>query len=243
MESTIHRLDGRSDLTVRNLRLSPAVNPHAEGSALAELGRTQVLAVASIIDVSGQPDRLQRTVTRCALLPRATALPPSEVEAQQFQLREIRAIEQICDRTFAAAVAAAGINRIVIEIDCSVLCADGGVACAAVAAGWVALYQALGFASRLNLVDGAVQVTRMAAISAGIVDGRIVLDLAGAENGAASFRGLAVFDSKKRLVAFDGHSDGSPPELAVIQKLLSTAQSHVTPILSEQERAILQISQ
>ena len=230
------RVDGRKDLELRKLRIVPAFNPYADGSAEVFLGITRLLVTASLFKDASADRRVEMSVS---MLPRSTHIRDRSEEILRAERRELEMIRSLSIHAMEAAVADADLRDLVVSLECSVICADGGVAGATIAGGWVALYQALQFAAEQGEIDDDLEVIRMVAISAGIVEDCPMLDLLASESMAASFRTVVVFNSHKQLVKMQADQEESAADLSQLQELLNAASVAIEPILKEQEKAAL----
>ena len=179
----------------------------AEGSARIEVGDTHVLVAASV--ESRVPPFLRDTgkgwvTAEYAMLPRATATRSQREVVRGRPSGRTSEIQRLIGRSLRAVVDLAALGERTITVDCDVIQADGGTRTASVTAAYVALAQACarllltGDVSRWPL-SGAV-----AAVSAGIVDGRPLLDLDYAEDAAATVDMNVVGTPEGELVEIQG---------------------------------------
>jgi ribonuclease PH len=175
------RLDGRSADEPRQCTIVTGVQSFAEGSALITMGQTQVLCAASVEERVPPHKRGtgQGWVTaEYAMLPRAT-LTRNQRESVQGRLGgRTQEIQRLIGRSLRTVIDMGLLGERTITIDCDVLQADGGTRTAAITGGYVALALAC-----RRLVAGGVVATSplrqaVAAISAGVIEGTVLLDLA-----------------------------------------------------------------
>lgn len=150
------------------------------GSCLVAFGGTRVLCSASI-EREAPPHRrgLGGWITaEYAMLPGSTA-PRKKREGGKPDGRSIE-IQRLIGRALRAAVALDRLEEVTIVIDCDVLDADGGTRTAAITGGWLALHDALAAlaAEREHAEGAAYYLTgQVAAVSVGLVDGQVAVDL------------------------------------------------------------------
>ena len=118
-----------------------------------------------------------------------------------------------------------------ITVDADVLVADGGTRTAAITGGWVALARAL----RGIGAEGAL-TTQVAAVSVGVVDGEVRLDLPYEEDGRAEVDMNVVATADGRLVEVQGTAEGAPFDRAQHDAMLDLALAG-TDVLAGLQRA------
>ncbi|HYH80605.1 MAG TPA: ribonuclease PH [Longimicrobium sp.] len=180
------RNDGRAPGEPRPLRLERGVSEYAEGSCLITVGRTKVLCTASVEEgVPGwKKGRGEGWVTaEYSMLPRATNTR-NRRERGQIGGRT-QEIQRLIGRSLRACVDMKALGERTITIDCDVLQADGGTRTASVTGGAVALYDACAWAAAKAGLPASPFRQFVAAVSAGVVDGRLLLDLDYPEDSAA----------------------------------------------------------
>src|SRR5256885_8994549 len=171
---------GRPPRDLRPIRIAPGFTEHAEGGVLCALGRTRVLCTATAEE--RVPSHVKGTgrgwvTAEYGMLPRSTHTHTNREAAKGKQSGRTQEIQRLIGRSLRAAIDLAALGERSVLIDCDVLQADGGTRTAAITGGYVALVLAL---ERLR---AAGQVPRLpitgsgAAVRAGIVDGRGLLDL------------------------------------------------------------------
>ncbi|MBV9109753.1 MAG: ribonuclease PH [Gemmatimonadetes bacterium] len=179
------RNDGRTPEQPRPLTLERGVAGYAEGSCLITVGRTRVLCTASVED--GVPPwkkgKGEGWVTaEYAMLPRATNTRTRRERGQVGG--RTQEIQRLIGRSLRSCVDMAALGERTITIDCDVLQADGGTRTASITGGAVALFDACRWvAGRTGTASPFREF--VAAVSAGLVDGRLLLDLDYSEDSTA----------------------------------------------------------
>ncbi len=217
------RAHGRAPQQMRPVEITAAVNPYAEGSALCRFGRTEVLCTASLEQTlpSWLEGAGQGWVTaEYAMLPRATHTRTSRDHRLGGRAREI---SRLIGRSLRAAVDLAALDGHTIRIDCDVLVADGGTRTAAISGAWVALALAL---EHLGLFPSR----QVAALSAGRVDGCLVVDLDYDEDSRAEVDANLVLAPGGMLVELQAtaeHGVFTPAEMAELMEMAAEAAVEV----------------
>ncbi len=209
----VARPDGRAADERRPMKVELGYLEWAEGSALLEMGKTRVLVAASY--ESRPPRWLQGTGTgwvtaEYAMLPRATSVrTPREVKAGRPSGRTQES-QRLVGRSLRGVTALERLGECTIVIDCDVLQADGGTRTASITAGYLALAQAVGRLAADGVLEGDVLVDTVAAVSAGIVGERMLLDLCYEEDANAEVDFNVVMTGSGGLVEVQGTAEGTP---------------------------------
>jgi ribonuclease PH len=207
------RTDGRGPADLRPLKVEMGYLEWAEGSALLEVGKTRVLVAASF--ESRIPRWLQGTgsgwvTAEYSMLPRSTSVrTPREVQ-QGHPSGRTQEIQRLVGRSLRSVTALERMGECTIWIDCDVLQADGGTRTASITAGYLALGQALRRLAAEGTVPEDVLTDSIAAVSAGIVGGELLLDLAYDEDARAEVDLNVVMTGSGRLVEVQGTAEGEP---------------------------------
>ena len=175
------RLDGRAPDQLREVEIQLGFVSNPTGSALIRTGRTLVLCTASL--EKSVPAWLRGSgrgwvTAEYSMLPGSTDTR-SEREAQKGKLSgRTQEIQRLIGRSLRAVIDLVALGERAIVIDCDVLQADGGTRTAAVTGGFVALAAACRRLVEVGLLKQSPLHDTVAAVSVGVVDGEILLDLA-----------------------------------------------------------------
>lgn len=176
----MQRIDGRGARQIRPLRITPSVCRHAAGSALIEVGETQVRCTVSVD--SGVPHFLKYVsppqgwlTAEYSMLPTATA---NRLRRERgFVTGRTQEIQRLIGRSLRGIIDLGKCPDLTMTVDCDVLQADGGTRTAAITGSYVALRQAID----RQLDDGRLTQdpisSNVAAISIGIKDEQLLADL------------------------------------------------------------------
>ena len=174
------RSSGRSFDELRSIKLEPSFSKHAEGSCLVYFGNTHVLCTASI--EPRVPPFLRNTgrgwvTAEYGMLPRATGSRSGREAARGKQSGRTHEIQRLIGRSLRAITNLSEFGERQIIIDCDVLQADGGTRTAAITGSYIALYQAFDFMKRQGEIGVIPLCDEISAISCGICEDQILLDL------------------------------------------------------------------
>lgn len=233
------RAGGRGALEVRAIRVTPGVQRHAEGSVLYEMGETKVVCAASVEE--RVPPFLRGSgrgwvTAEYAMLPRATTTRVQrEGRGGKVQGRS-QEIQRLVGRSLRAVVDLEPLGERTVTIDCDVLQADGGTRTASINGAWLALRQACARLVR----DGAIAVNPVrepvAAVSVGIVGGRVLVDLDYAEDSSAEVDMNVVMTGSGKLIEVQGTAEGAPFSRKDLDRMLAAAGRACRAIVESQLR-------
>jgi len=233
------RLDGRSNDELRPIRITPGFQPHAEGSALIELGQTKVICAVTVND--RVPAFLRGEgrgwiTAEYSMLPRSTTTrTPREESRSGGRTHEI---QRLIGRSLRAVVDLDALGERTLLFDCDVLQADGGTRTAAITGSYVALVQTLNTLLAKGLISSLPIRSAVAATSVGIVGGEQLLDLCYDEDSWAEVDFNVVMTSKGTFVEIQGTAEVSPFSKETIDALLALAQGGMAKLFQAQKEAL-----
>lgn len=218
------RADGRKPGALRPVTLVPGWLPAAEGSVLIDMGGTRVVCSATVQESVPLFMRGQGrgwVTAEYAMLPRSS---PERIERERRGPGgRTQEIQRLVGRSLRAVVDAAALGERAILIDCDVLQADGGTRTASITGGFVALALALEGLRAKGALTKLPLTGTIAAVSVGIVDGRVVLDLPYEEDHRAEVDANVVMTGSGRLVEVQGTAEGKPFSRAQMDRLMDLA--------------------
>ncbi len=229
------RPDGRSYDALRPIEITVGVSKFAEGSCEIRFGDTEVLCLATVED--SVPRHLigkdQGWVTaEYAMLPRST---PERSQRESIAGRpggRTFEIQRLVGRALRSAVDLKALGSRSVIIDCEVIQADGGTRTAAITGGYVALAHALRHFTPKPLRKN------VAAVSAGFVQGELVLDLAYAEDSVADADVNVVATSGGELIEVQGTAEGRPFSRADFDRVLELSMRGIAQLIEAQNTAL-----
>jgi len=226
------RAGDRAADALRPVAVALDVQAAPAGSARIRAGGTEVLVAVSIEE--GGPRWRERrgwVTAEYAMLPGST--DTRSARERRGAGGRSKEIERLIGRSLRAAVDLDALPDVTVTVDCDVLGADGGTRTASITGGWVALAVAL---ERAGL--GHALVRQVAAVSVGVVDGAVLLDLDQREDNAASVDMNVVSADDGLLVEVQGTAEGPPFARAQHDALLDVALAGCAALMALQ-RAVL----
>jgi ribonuclease PH len=237
----ILRADGRSADELRPVTLTRGALDVGEGSVLVSFGGTSVLCVASFTE--GVP-RWRRgsgegwVTAEYAMLPRATSTRSDRESVRGKIGGRTHEISRLIGRSLRAVVDTKALGENTIVLDCDVLRADGGTRTAAITGAYVALVDAIGWATEKGIVTGTVLTDSVSAVSVGIVDGTPMLDLPYVEDVRAQTDMNVVVTGSGTFVEVQGTAEHAPFDRAELDTLLDLALAGTSRLARMQEMAL-----
>ena len=230
---------GRAAHELRPIRLTAGVVPNAEGSCLAEFGETRVLCAASI--EPGVPawrkGRGEGWLTaEYAMLPRATSVRTARERGQVGG--RTQEIQRLIGRSARAMLDDFKFGEFTVKLDCDVLQADGGTRTAAITGVAVAVVSAFDWMVAKGHVPTSPVRRLVAAVSVGVVDGEICLDLDYAEDVRAAVDMNVVMSAEGRFVEVQGTGENGTFDRDQLTGLISFAERGIAQ-LGDRQRACL----
>ncbi|MEM7422720.1 MAG: ribonuclease PH [Pseudomonadota bacterium] len=234
------RPSGRATDEKRTVLIETGVTKHAEGSALIRTGDTHVLVTASI-DEKAPPwmrnSGLGWVTAEYGMLPRATNTR-NRREAKNGQSGRTQEIQRLIGRALRAGTDRMIMGERQVIIDCDVIQADGGTRTAAISGGWVALWLAgQTLVKARECIENPIS-EHIAAISCGVHDGQVVLDLDYAEDSEAGTDANFVMTGSGGLVELQGSAEGAPFSEAEFIEMLRLARKGCMELVDAQKAAI-----
>ena len=227
---------GRAVDQMRPIKLTNNVIKTAAGSCLSEFGDTRVLCCATIEE--GVP-KWRRASHGCGWVTAEYAMLPASTarrSKREYGARKGRSmeIERLIGRSLRSVVRMEKLGEITVTIDCDVIQADGGTRTASITGAWVALHDALMGLVRDNKLNRLPLTGQVAAISAGIVDGRALLDLDYPEDSHADVDLNLVGTDAGGIVEIQGTGEHSTLSRAQLDELLDMGQAGIERLVAIQ---------
>jgi ribonuclease PH len=231
----------RAPADLRPIRIEPGFVRTAHGSALISQGETRVICTASVTD--SVPRWLEGkgrgwVTAEYAMLPASTGERKARDVSRGRQDGRSVEIQRLIGRSLRVVVDFKALGEHSVYVDCDVLQADGGTRCAAITGGYVALRLALKRLVDKGDIEGLPLNGSIAAVSAGIVDGRALCDLDYAEDAEAEVDANVVMTGDGGLVEVQAKAERTPLSRASLDELLALAESGINRLREAQERAV-----
>jgi len=231
------RADGRADDALRSHRIELGVLLYAEGSALIHMGNTRVLCAATIeatVPEHRKGSGMGWVTAEYGMLPRSS---PQRVRRESERGRiagRTHEIMRLVGRSLRAVTDLAALGERTVILDCDVIQADGGTRTASLTGACVALHQAL---ATLALPVHPLREL-VAAVSVGLQDGAVRLDLDHREDAGAAVDMNVVMTESGRYVEVQGTAEGEPFTESDLAALLARARVGLDRLFALQRRTL-----
>jgi ribonuclease PH len=235
------RADGRSPIELRPARITTGYTKYAEGSVLIEMGATRVICTASIEE--RVPPFLKGrgagwVTAEYAMLPRATETRTPREIGRGGPSGRTHEIQRLIGRSLRSVVDLTALGERSVMIDCDVTQADGGTRTAAITGGFVALALALNRHLEAGKLTRSPLRDYVAAVSAGVIEGRVLLDLNYGEDSGAEVDMNIVRTGDGRFVEVQGTAETQPFARAQLDEMIAAAELGVEQLIALQRTAI-----
>ena len=227
---------------LRNLTFDIGFQKHPKGSVLISFGNTRVLCSASVQpgaprwkveqDIPGG-----RVTSEYSMLPGSTESRKSRPSGGKVDSRGVE-IQRLIGRSLRAVVDMEAIGPNSIYVDCDVIDADGGTRCASITGGAVALYQALRTLKDEGEIDIIPMAEMIAAVSVGIKNGEVILDLDYALDSTVDVDMNIVMTESGRLVEVQGTAEEQAFTRDQMNQMLDLAEKGIKEIIAAQKKAL-----
>ncbi|QIG52476.1 ribonuclease PH [Nordella sp. HKS 07] len=235
------RPSGRKPHELRKVSFERGFSKHAEGSCLVRFGDTHVMCLATVEEKV--PPWLKGAgkgwvTAEYGMLPRATGDRMRREAAQGKQSGRTQEIQRLIGRSLRAVVDLVGLGEKQITLDCDVIQADGGTRTAAITGSWIALHDALKWMEAREMFARNPLRDHVAAISCGIHNGEVVLDLDYDEDSNAETDANFVMTGQGGIVEIQGTAEAEPFSKERFLDLLNLAQNGIGELVELQKKAV-----
>jgi len=235
------RSSGRAAGELRPVRITRGYARHAEGSALIEFGDTRVLCTVSV-DERVPPflkGKGQGWLTaEYGMLPRSTGTRSEREATRGRQGGRTLEIQRLIGRSLRAVIDLARLGERTLQIDCDVLQADGGTRTASITGAFVATYDALRLLRRRQLLTELPVRDFVAAVSVGMHDGGVLVDLDYAEDSTCDTDMNVVMTGSGQFIEVQGTAEGAPFSQPDLDTMLAAARTAIAALVVRQRAAL-----
>src|SRR5579863_5511599 len=234
----IFRSDNRAPDQIRPVNIIPDFISTAEGSALIEMGNTRVICTASVEETV--PPFMRNSGKgwisgEYGMLPRSTLTRSAREAAKGKQSGRTQEIQRLIGRSLRAVADLKRLGERTIWIDCDVIQADGGTRTASITGAFVALGLALEKLVEAGTLTSVPLKDFVAAISVGIVDGEVLLDLCYEEDSRADVDMNFVMTAGHKMVEVQATAEHQAFDEAQFAKLMAFARQGVQALIAKQQ--------
>lgn len=226
---------------LRVINLTRSYTRYAEGSVLVAFGNTKVLCTASV--VAGVPKFLKGSgqgwiTAEYGMLPRATHTRSEREASRGKQTGRSLEIQRLIGRVLRVSVNLKQLGENTIFLDCDVIQADGGTRTAAITGASVALRDAL------TVMKGKGELTQdplrflVAAVSVGIYQGQVILDLDYAEDSQAETDMNVVMTEQGGILEVQATAEKNAFSKRELEQMLAIAETGINQLFEKQKECL-----
>lgn len=223
---------------LRPVKIKPDYLGFADGSALIEIGKTRVLAAATIDE--RVPPFLKKSGTgwvtaEYSMLPRSTEKRTIRERMQTRISGRTQEIQRLIGRSLRAVTELGILGERTIILDCDVIQADGGTRTASITASCVALALALKKMMDEKIIDEMPLKHLVSGVSVGIVEGEMLLDLDYEEDAKAEIDMNVAETEKGQLVEIQATAEKKSFSRKELSALMSLADKGIKELIQMQK--------
>lgn len=230
--------ENRTNSEMRKIKFTKDFTKHALGSVLVEFGDTRVITTASVED--GKPKWMDKEDNRGWVTAEYSLLPSAPNTRCQRERTKVsgrtQEIQRLIGRSLRACVDLAKMPDLTITIDADVIQADGGTRTASICGGFLALKIAVEKLLKEGKLKENPIIEPIGAISAGIIDGEVRLDLDYVEDSHAQVDSNIVLTKSGKIIEFQTTAEGEPYEQSQMMEIFDVAQNGIKKIVDMYEK-------
>jgi ribonuclease PH len=221
--------------------ITPSYIKTADGSVLIEMGDTKVICTAKLEE--RVPPFLRNSgkgwiTAEYGMLPGSSQVRIGRESSRGKVGGRTHEIQRLIGRSLRAIADLKKFGERTVWIDCDVIQADGGTRTASITGAYVALAEAV----RRWLERGVINVDpiedAVAAVSIGMVDGKILLDLCYEEDSRAEVDMNYVMTGSGKFIEVQGTAESAPFTRRQMERMAEIAQKGIKELLKTQKKII-----
>ena len=228
------RFNLRKNDELRNIKITKDYTKHALGSVLVEFGDTKVIVTASVEE--GKPRWMEKTDPRGWVTAEYSLLPSATHTRCQRERNKIsgrtQEIQRLIGRSLRSCVDLEKVGERTVTIDADVIQADGGTRCASICGGFVAMNLAFERLIEQGLLFENPIIEPIAAVSVGLIDGEVKLDLDYSEDSNAQVDSNVVMTKSSKIIEFQTTAEGAPFEKSQLDEIYNLASNAIQKIIA-----------
>lgn len=239
------RTDGRKPRQLRPLTITPGYLKTADGSVLIEVGDTKVICTAKLEERA--PQFLRNSgkgwiTAEYGMLPGSSQVRIGREASRGKVGGRTHEIQRLVGRSLRAIADLKRLGEKTIWVDCDVIQADGGTRTASITGAYVALREAVSSWLAKGILAADPIKDSVAAVSVGIIDGKVLLDLSYEEDSRADVDMNFVMTGSGKFVEVQGTAESAPFTGKQMERMTEIAQEGIRELLKAQKKVIAPIA-
>ena len=233
--------NNRSNFQLRSVEIVPNYIKNADGSCLIKFGNTHVICTASYEDKV--PRWLKGSgkgwvTSEYGMLPRST----NERMRREASVGKIGGrtseIQRLIGRSLRASIDLNLLGENLITIDCDVIQADGGTRTASITGGFVALQQCVNILKDKGIINTNPIKNHVAAISCGVVQGDVLVDLDYLEDSSAEIDANFVMNDEDQIIELQLTGEQTTCSEDQLNEMIKLSKQSVQLLIQRQKEAL-----
>jgi ribonuclease PH len=235
------RIDGRKNKQLRPIVITPNYIKHADGSVLIEVGDTRVICTAKLED--RVPPFLRHSgkgwiTAEYGMLPSSSQVRISRESTRGKVGGRTHEIQRLIGRSLRSIARLESLGERTIWVDCDVIQADGGTRTASITGAYVAVLEAVHRWEKGGMLQNGFIKDSVAAVSVGIVDGKVLLDLTYEEDSRAEVDMNFVMTGSGKFIEVQGTAENAPFTKAKLDSMAGVAHQGIRELLKFQKKVL-----
>ena len=239
------RSDGRKPSQLRPLKITPSYIKTADGSVLIEMGDTRVICTAKLEE--RVPPFLRNSgkgwiTAEYGMLPGSSQQRIGRESSRGRVGGRTHEIQRLIGRSLRSVADLKSLGERSVWIDCDVIQADGGTRTASITGAYIALMEAVRVWRERGILSADPVKDAVAAVSIGIVDGKILLDLCYEEDSKADVDMNFVMTGSGKFIEVQGTAESAPFTKKQMERMAEIAHQGIKELLQAQKKVIAALS-
>ena len=239
------RSDGRRPSQLRPLKITPSYIKTADGSVLIEMGDTRVICTAKLEE--RVPPFLRNSgkgwiTAEYGMLPGSSQQRIGRESSRGKVGGRTHEIQRLIGRSLRSVADLKSLGERSVWIDCDVIQADGGTRTASITGAYIALMEAVRVWRERGILSADPVKDAVAAVSIGIVDGKILLDLCYEEDSKADVDMNFVMTGSGKFIEVQGTAESAPFTKKQMERMAEIAHQGIKELLQAQKKVIAALS-
>jgi ribonuclease PH len=240
------RSDGRKPSQLRPLKITPSYIKTADGSVLIEMGDTRVICTAKLEE--RVPPFLRNSgkgwiTAEYGMLPGSSQQRIGRESSRGKVGGRTHEIQRLIGRSLRSVADLKSLGERSVWIDCDVIQADGGTRTASITGAYIALMEAVRVWRERGILSADPVKDAVAAVSIGIVDGKILLDLCYEEDSKADVDMNFVMTGSGKFIEVQGTAESAPFTKKQMERMAEIAHQGIKELLQAQKKVIAALSE
>ena len=239
------RSDGRKPSQLRPLKITPSYIKTADGSVLIEMGDTRVICTAKLEE--RVPPFLRNSgkgwiTAEYGMLPGSSQQRIGRESSRGKVGGRTHEIQRLIGRSLRSVADLKSLGERSVWIDCDVIQADGGTRTASITGAYIALMEAVRVWRERGILSADPVKDAVAAVSIGIVDGKILLYLCYEEDSKADVDMNFVMTGSGKFIEVQGTAESAPFTKKQMERMAEIAHQGIKELLQAQKKVIASLN-